>query len=424
MTDVGASWVGVLDVGRRVVIPMGDPAPADRGIARVLVRLHGAPLGYVEIPFEPAGTLGSRAEAAAATSLADELRRHGEAHQDADGSPGRLDWTAQLSCPANFPSGDGAGLSIIVCTRDRPAALAECLRSLQRADYEPLEILVIDNAPTDAATREQVEQFALDDPRIRYSCEPAPGLSTARNHGLAAAKYDLVAFTDDDILVDPRWPAALMAGFAADPAAACVTGLVAPRSLQTAAERYFDSRYSWGKAFDACRYDLAAHRDVSALYPFKAGLFGTGANFAIRRSVVERLGGFDTILGAGGPGRGGEDLDMFVRLILGGERLCYLPAALVWHQHRASDQALTEQVYSYGHGLGAYLAKRLVTREMPVSTLLRSAGQAVLMAGQMRHASRSTQLRARGRQLATTEARGVLAGALCFYRAARRQRVR
>ena len=173
----------------------------------------------------------------------------------------------------------------------------------------------MDNAPHGDATRDAVTALAHDDPRIRYTCEPHAGLSRARNHGMARARYDIVAFTDDDTMVDSGWPSAIAAGFAADTDAVCVTGLVATSALDTGAERYFDSRYSWGEAFEPRRYDLAIHRHPSRLYPFRAAIFGTGANFAVRRSALDRLGGFDPLLGAGSPGRGGEDLDMFLRVI-------------------------------------------------------------------------------------------------------------
>ena len=136
-----------------------------------------------------------------------------------------------------------------------------------------------------------------------------------------------------------------------------MTGLVASGSLNTSSERYFDSRYSWGEAFDPRRYDLVAHRYPSALYPYSAG---SSAPAPTSRSAGARytdLGGFDPILGAGGPGRGGEDLDMFLQVLLSGGRICYLPSSLVWHQHRSDIDALGEQIYSYGYGLGAYLPR-------------------------------------------------------------------
>jgi glycosyltransferase involved in cell wall biosynthesis len=415
-------WVGELELeGDADLIPVSGPVRSGQVIARVIARLHGAPVGYVHVPLGPAQTLAPRVRAAAERELAEPLRRH--LARDAGSSGGDGDrWAARVGCPGRAVSGAEHGVSVIICSRDRPAGLLECLRTLQRVDYEPLEIIVVDNAPSDDATKHAVATLGDDDPRVRYTYEPRPGLSRARNHGLSQASYDYVAFTDDDVFVDRGWPAAIATGFAADPEAMCVTGLVASRSLDTAAERYFDSRYSWGEAFEPRRYDLHVHRDHSRLYPYSAGIFGTGANFAVRRSAMRRLGEFDPLLGAGSPARGGEDLDIFVRVILAGGRICYLPSALIWHQHRADNQALAEQVYAYGHGLGAYLTKRLIIRDMPVSMLARGFGQSAVVAGRMRQATQASQYRSRGKRLALSEAWGVVAGACTYYRTARRAR--
>jgi GT2 family glycosyltransferase len=281
-----------------------------------------------------------------------------------------------------------------------------------------VEILVVDNAPRDRRTRDAVESFARDDERIRYACEPRPGLSRARNHGVAVARHDLVAFTDDDVVVDDNWASAILAGFMADPEAACITGIVASSQLDTGPQRYFDARYAWGEAFEPRRYDLGPHRDASRLYPFKAGLFGTGANFAIRRGAVARLGGFDPLLGAGSPCRGGEDLDMFLRIILSGARICFIPAALVWHGNRASIQDLSGQVYSYGLGLGAYLAKHMRDPRLLGALLRETPLQLGEVLQRMRSASGESQLRTESRLLAVSEARGVAAGAALYLRSA------
>jgi GT2 family glycosyltransferase len=424
VTDDLRIWVGLLDLDESDPVALTGPARAGYAEARILTRVHRAPIGYVQIAMQPEGTLAQRARAAADEQLADSVQLHLRRDSESEKMADLADWVARVTCPqaSALDVGAGAGVSIIVCTRGRPAILRECLEALQKVSYEPIEILVVDNAPPDDATKDIVGAFLQIDPRMRYTCEPRPGLSRARNHGVAEAKFDILAFTDDDIVVDPGWPAALAAGFAADVGAACITGLVAARSLETASERYFDSRYSWGEVFEPRRYDLLEHRDQSRLYPFSAGIFGTGANFAVRREVVERLGGFDPLLGAGAPGRGGEDLDMFLRIILAGCRLCYLPGALVWHRHRADNDALAEQIYSYGYGLGAYLAKRLKTHEMSPTFLARGFGKSAEVAARMRQASQASKFKARGKRLAMAEALGVMAGALCYYRLARQSR--
>lgn len=417
MTGPGSIWVGSLELdGIGEVAGLNGPVRADQRLARVLVCLHGAPLGSVTVPVQPLATLTSRVQLTAKTTLADALERHLEL------DAGALDtgrWEAAVACPRRFSDRSGAGISIVICTRNRTRGLRECLMALRAVRYEPIEILVVDNAPADDQTRELVTTLSDGDQRIRYTCEPRAGLSRARNHGLAAASYDLVGFTDDDALADPGWPAALAAGFAADDEAVCVTGFVAAGALDTGSERYFDSRYSWGEISDPRRYDLTAHRLPARMYPYRAGVFGTGANFAVRRDAVRAIGGFDPLLGAGAPGRGGEDLDMFLRLLLAGGRICYLPSAFVWHRHRSDPRALGEQTYSYGHGLGAYLAKHLADPGLRSALLRQGVPQIGVLAGRMLRATRDSQLGPGGGRLALTEARGVLAGLLSYRRAVR-----
>ena len=93
-------------------------------------------------------------------------------------------------------------ISVVVCTRNRPQSLLATLRSLTAMSYRPFEVVVVDNAPSSEATREAVLAEYGGDPRVRYVREPRPGLSCARNRGIEEAAADIVAFTDDDVIVD------------------------------------------------------------------------------------------------------------------------------------------------------------------------------------------------------------------------------
>jgi GT2 family glycosyltransferase len=407
-------WAATMELSSAdsVTAMSGEPASAYE-FARILVRLHDAPLGYVTVPLEPLQTLAPRVRVAAGAELAGPQRHHESCRSDP--APPDSEWLARVACPRVFEGLPRLGLTVVICTRDRPARLRECLQAVLQARHEPLEVLIVDNAPLGDGTRAVAADFAAIDARVRYECEPRAGLSNARNHGLAAARHDLVAFTDDDVRVDPGWPSALAAGFAADPHTVCVTGLVASASLDSAAERYFDSRYPWGEVFEPRRFDLSEHRDPSPGFPFMAGKFGTGANFAVRRSFVGSLGGFDPLLGAGSPSKGGEDLDMFVRIILAGGRLSYIPSALVWHNHRSDYESLTEQLYGYGHGLGAFIAKRLMSREVSVAAMAAGVGRLSVLATRAHRAGRSSHANlAAAKRLAITEARGALTGAVRY----------
>jgi GT2 family glycosyltransferase len=423
MSQTGSIWVGLLELDtNEPVTGMAGAVLERHKEARVLVRVHKAPLGYVVVPAHPEETLTERIRDAAKTTLAVPLRRHLDLDKSSKALKKESDWAAQVNCPNNYALNATTGVTVIVCTRDRTETLRKSLSALQRIIHTPVEFLIIDNAPTGKETWQVVADFAIEDPRFRYSCEPRPGLSRARNHGVKEATYDIVAFTDDDTMADPGWPTAIAAAFAADPSTACVTGLVVPSALDTGPERYFDARYQWGEVFEARQYDLGDHRLPSPLYPFSAGIFGTGANFAIRRSTYLTLGEFDPLLGAGSPTRGGEDLDMFLRVLLGGERLAYVPSGLVWHRHRADVSALGEQIYSYGYGLGAYLAKHLLSRNLKASVLGRGLiQQSGVVISRMRQASEASQLGVQSRRLALNETFGVAAGALRYYRAARKK---
>lgn len=418
----GPIWTGLLDLDQAgPVVGSGGPVREDHVLARVLVRLHSAPVGYVSIAPQPEETLEVRVREAAEATLSPMLQNHVHCAERSDSDSSSADWATRTACPMLFPATDGVGVTIAIATRNRAELLRSCLNSLQRIDYEKLEILIVDNAPSDSSTQEVVSELARSDPRIVYACEPGRGASAARNLALASARYDIVALTDDDVLVDPGWVSALVAGFTADPEVTCVTGFVAPNALDNPFQRYFEYRYPHQGLFAPALYDMGQHRRSSSLYPFQAGMFGRGANMAVRRSAALKVGGFDTLLGAGALCRGGEDLDLFVRLILDGGRICYMPSALIWHRHREDADALNTAVYVYGYGLGAYLSKHLSNRDLRTGLLAHAVRLPGPQVARMKSASQSSQLGAHSFRLAMAEAYGVLAGALGYRLTARRQ---
>jgi glycosyltransferase involved in cell wall biosynthesis len=244
-------------------------------------------------------------------------------------------------------------VTVAVCTRGRPESLSRALRSLERLDYPPgsLEVLVIDNAPVDDATQLAASSF----PRFRYLREPRPGLDRARNRAIAEARGEVLAFTDDDVEVDPGWVRALALHFS-NPAVACVTGLVAPAALETRAQRLFETYGGFGRGFEV-RYHTLGTRRYWRWWPLGAGIFGTGCNMALRVGLFEKLGGFDPALDVGTPTWGAGDLDMFYRVLRAGHILVYEPRALVWHHHRREDAELRHQLRGFGRGVYAFWTK-------------------------------------------------------------------
>lgn len=354
-------WVGGVELSRSwdPTSVARSPSSEDGG-SRILVRLHGHPLGFVQLPV--AGRIPSASEVQHAVS--DQLAERLRAHLEADGISPSPDppISSHVTCRLD-PGTTGEPISLVVCTRDRPSILTGCLRSLLALTHGEFEVIVVDSASRGDGTQRSFESAVGSDRRFRLVREEKPGLSRARNRGLSEANHRLVAFTDDDVTVDPEWLTRIDAGFSRDPNAGCVTGLVPAARLDSAGQQFFEDRYSWADEMDPRIYDLEHNRDPSPLYPYSPGIFGTGANFAVDGPHFRSLGAFDEALGAGTKAAGGEDLDCFVRVLRSGRSLVREPSAIVWHTHRADLADLRRQMYTYGTGLTAFLTKQLLQRE-------------------------------------------------------------
>ena len=397
--------------------------PRDETVMRVLVRLHGEPLGYVSLPRTGTPRDLDLIRAVAWRELAGPL----VAHLIEEGAPipeetARDDWRAPEQTPAcpNHVVADDL-VSVVVCTRDRSESLPACLDRIAAVTYRPVEFVIVDNAPSDDSTKAVVERYAAADDRFCYVREPRPGLSRARNAGLVTARGRYLAYTDDDVAVDPQWVHGLVRGFQRRADVACATGLVCTAAISNRPEAYFDARLaSWSTRCRPQFFDLSMGDRYGALYPFSAGIFGTGASFAFDRERLLGVGGFDEALGAGTLTRGGEDLDIFVRILLGGGAIAYEPAAVVWHHHRATEESLLKQMYGYGTGLTAYLTKLLLDRSMR-SQLLRRAPHGLLKIAQIRSLTnqRLGMTVAAPAGVMRREFTGYLAGPMLYLRARR-----
>ncbi len=197
-------------------------------------------------------------------------------------------------------------------------------------------------------------------PASGMSAREIPGLSAARNHGVLEARGEIVAFTDDDVVVDPRWIEGLIRGFGRRPDVGLVTGLVLAAELVSPSQGLFERKVSWGAVLEPRLFAVGNSVPDVAMTPFNCGIVGAGASFAARRETLRDIGPFDEALGAGTPSRGGEDLDYFQRVLARGQAIAYEPASLVWHHHRRDMASLRRQMLGYGSGLTAFAFKQLL----------------------------------------------------------------
>ncbi|NAZ74088.1 glycosyltransferase [Kineococcus sp. T13] len=393
-------WCGEVELDPR---PSTLPEPPARHFSqRLLLKLRGEPLGYATAP------VGSPLKLEEAVAQLGAPARDRVRHAWADDGDHRPD-----PVPATLR------ISVAVCTRERPESLERCLQHLRRLNYPNTELLVVDNAPTSGRTRALVASVQREDERVRYVHEPRPGLSRARNRAMHSASGHVIAYTDDDVRVDERWLEGVALGFQRRKDVACVTGLVATAGIETAVEAYFDARVSWAHVRPPRLFNLTDHRDDSSMYPYAAGLFGTGANFAFRTSVLRELGGFDEALGAGACTRGGEDLDAFVRVLAAGHSIAHEPSAIVWHHHRAELKELQQQMFSYGTGLSAFYVKHLVnpgTRRQLMRVLPQGLARLAAVPSASDSAAGPASLH---RNLVLRELAGMAAGPFLYARARR-----
>lgn len=233
-------------------------------------------------------------------------------------------------------------VSVVLPTRNRHAHALACAKTiLQNPDF--LELLVVDQSD---GTETKDALAPLTDPRLRYIRTSTRGVTAARNLGIDESKGDVVAFTDDDCRVPANWVAMLSGVFEADPEAAVVCGrVVVPVEL-------LDKGFT--ESFEP-------HvREWQGRYPPFGSDWGITANLSLRKSVVERVGHFDPMLGAGAPLRSGGEPDLLFRVLRAGLKIVNASEVTVDHlgvrAHGAESQKLMR---GYGKGTGAALFKHI-----------------------------------------------------------------
>lgn len=303
----------------------------------LVVTSRGAFLGQVTVPAKRTLTVESQWGAIAA-SLGELLWRQRV----------RTAFTRAARGPDAAPL-DGPSVSVIICTKERPEDLRRCLDSLAVLRTQPDEVIVVDNGPGDPATAEVCRGRP-----VRYLVESGPGLSRARNRGIAEARGEVVAFTDDDCVVDPRWLDGLGDPFD-DPLVMAATGYAGPLEMETRAQYLFEAHGGFQRHPERVVFDGSSSSPIIV-----AATAGAGANSLFRRSVFDEVGPFAEDLGPGTPARNAEEKYAFYRIAAAGYRIVFDPARIVWHRHRRDLPVLRRTLHNYTVGEFAYTTRCLL----------------------------------------------------------------
>lgn len=316
----------------------GPPADVigldDYGTARVLVRRHGTPVGIVDVTIRDGICTAADIRAAV----------------QANGIETQVDPPQPFAGP--WPS-----VTVAVCTRGRPDDLAQCVAHLVALDYPSLELIVVDNAPTDDANTAICAAY----PAIRRIVEPRPGLNWARNRAVLESAGEIIAFTDDDVRVDRDWVGELVRPFVEDAAVMAVAGLGVPLELETPAQLLFEQYGGASGGLNRIRMQGGPDWGVRGMWHY--GLMaphGSGANMAFRRIVFDGIGLFDTALDVGTPSNGAGDTEMLFRVLAHGHGMVYEPRAIIRHRHRLDYAGVERQISGWGSGMYAFLTRSAI----------------------------------------------------------------
>lgn len=240
-------------------------------------------------------------------------------------------------------------ISVVLCTYNRCQSLAKALGSIAAqtlSESTGWEVLVVDNNSTDQ-TREVITDFCRRYPaRFRYLFEGHQGKSYALNAGVREARGDILAFMDDDVIVEPDWlqnlaEPLLHRGYAG--AGGCI--LLEP-SFSPPPWLPLDGPSNVGGALALFNRGDEA-KDLSEP-PF-------GTNMAFRRAMFDKYGGFRTDLGpCPGSQIRSEDTEFGRRLLAAGERLRYQPLAVVYHsvpENRIRQSYLLAWYFDFGRAM-------------------------------------------------------------------------
>ncbi len=232
--------------------------------------------------------------------------------------------------------------SLIICSRNRPLMLIDTIESILSGTRLPAELLIIDqsNTPSSHLAGLQTDRVCA----IRYLWTETIGLSRANNLGIDAARYELLAFTHDDVLVAPDWFETLMLAAVAAGKHSVVTGQVCPTEAQAPGGFVSATKVDEAPAV----YVGRLNQDV--LYPL---------NMALYRSAFAEVGVFDERLGPGTVFPGAEDSDLGFRLLEAGYAIHYVPQAIVYHRAWRTAAAYLPLRWAYGRARGALYAKHM-----------------------------------------------------------------
>jgi GT2 family glycosyltransferase len=232
--------------------------------------------------------------------------------------------------------------TLIICSRNRPQLLWETVQSVLAGDTLPDELIIVDQSDV---PHPELQTLTLPATHLRYLWTSERGLSRARNLGISEANHSLVAFTDDDVLVDRAWYRTLLQALIDGGARAIVTGQVRPEE---------GGGFAPSTRTDEARLVYRGRVGQDVLYT---------ASMSAYREALINTGWFDERLGPGTVFPSAEDNDLGFRLLEAGYSIVYCPEAVIYHRAWRSADDFFPLRWRYGVGRGAFYCKHMTLHD-------------------------------------------------------------
>jgi len=232
-------------------------------------------------------------------------------------------------------------VSVIVPAKNVDKKLKLLFDSLNKQILKPHEIIVVYN--------DVDNDFILLEHRnkVRFLRDKeAKGANYARNRGARVASGDILAFTDSDCIPDNEWISSLMTEFSNFNVDA-VAGIVKTYNKESFIARYI------GKSF----FRPTQFKERKILSKSMGINIAVTSNFAIKRDVLLKIGGFDEEYFR----YGSDDVDLVTKLIKNGYKILLSPLPVVYHIERTRLWNIIKRFYEYGKGLSIYRFKHPLT---------------------------------------------------------------
>jgi GT2 family glycosyltransferase len=241
-------------------------------------------------------------------------------------------------------------ISAIICTRDRPDLIGQAVESVAACDYPDFDLHILDQSTNDLTEKvvRAISERVASKVKVVYHHLDKAGLSRAYNAGVRVTDGEVIACTDDDVIVPSDWLTRIARAFQDDPEVGLLYGQVlVPESL----------KHTLNDGVVVPALHIPRRQRLAKGQGFK--VFGMGANMAMRRTAFQRLGGFDEALGGGGPLRSSQDFDFAFRMYRFGQAILLAPDVMVDHYGSRTRDQWPGTLKAYGFGDGAFYSKHI-----------------------------------------------------------------